>query len=494
MNTSRLTQPILAVLCLGLFLSVTTHAQETIPDNDVIRVYPEHQAPADMTIYEEALHRRAVEVAIWATPAMNYKAMYDSLHETVGMQNNTDVVYHSKIQDWKRALATPSDVTPYGHVFWDLHDGPVVVEIPPTAADGTALFGTLMDTWHRALEDIGVATGYDQGAGAKYLMLPPGYQGYVPESGYKVIRQKTYYGWALLRAFIEDKSEESLKKAAAHFKRVKMYPFSERANPKPNNYIDLADKDIDGIVKYTPDYFAKLHDLMSNEHIEEKDMAMMGMLAAMDIRIGEEYQTTQRRDAIFSDALKDAHEFMINNFKSQILPAFYADKKWTPLAPPGIPVHNFDFDYPSYLDYDRRGALYYDVFSSVKRYGPGNFFLEVAKDSSGQWFDGANDYKLHIDKDVPVSNFWNLTAYDMETAAFIRNMPKAGTGSKVEGLIYNDDGSVDLYIGPKAPKGKEANWIPTDPERKFFLLFRFYGAKPQIFSKQWQLNDLELMK
>ena len=164
MNPSRLTQSILTVLCLGLFLSGTVHAQETIPANDVIRVYPEHQAPADMTIYEEALHRRAMEVAIWATPAMNYKAMYDSLHETVGMQNNTDVVYHSKIQDWKRALATPSDVTPYGHVFWDLHDGPVVVEIPPTAADGTALFGTLLDTWHRALEDYGVATGYDQGA------------------------------------------------------------------------------------------------------------------------------------------------------------------------------------------------------------------------------------------------------------------------------------------------------------------------------------------
>ena len=34
-------------------------------------------------------------------------------------------------------------------------------------------------------------------------------------------------------------------------------------------------------------------------------------------------------------------------------------------------------------------------------------------------------------------------------------------------LQKNDDGSVDIYFGPKAPKGKESNWLPTDPKRRF---------------------------
>ena len=39
----------------------------------------------------------------------------------------------------------------------------------------------------------------------------------------------------------------------------------------------------------------------------------------------------------------------------------------------------------------------------------------------------------------------------------------------------NADGSVDIYFGPKAPAGKESNWIPTDPAREFELMVRLYG-------------------
>ncbi len=57
----------------------------------------------------------------------------------------------------------------------------------------------------------------------------------------------------------------------------------------------------------------------------------------------------------------------------------------------------------------------------------------------------------------------------------------------------NDDGSVDIYFGPKAPAGKESNWLPTDPERRFFLLARFYGPNPEIVNGSFVLNDIELI-
>ncbi|MHC4665213.1 MAG: DUF1214 domain-containing protein [Planctomycetota bacterium] len=56
----------------------------------------------------------------------------------------------------------------------------------------------------------------------------------------------------------------------------------------------------------------------------------------------------------------------------------------------------------------------------------------------------------------------------------------------------NKDGSVDVYFGPKAPKGKESNWVPTAKGRKFFLLFCFYGPKPAALDKSWVLNDIVL--
>jgi hypothetical protein len=58
----------------------------------------------------------------------------------------------------------------------------------------------------------------------------------------------------------------------------------------------------------------------------------------------------------------------------------------------------------------------------------------------------------------------------------------------------NADGSVDIYFGPKPPKGKESNWLPTDPKRRFFLLARFYGPEPAILDGSFLLNNIELAK
>jgi len=51
------------------------------------------------------------------------------------------------------------------------------------------------------------------------------------------------------------------------------------------------------------------------------------------------------------------------------------------------------------------------------------------------------------------------------------------------GLQKNADGSVDLYFAPKAPVGKDCNWVPTDPNGKFEVLFRFYGPKKPLFEQ-----------
>lgn len=55
----------------------------------------------------------------------------------------------------------------------------------------------------------------------------------------------------------------------------------------------------------------------------------------------------------------------------------------------------------------------------------------------------------------------------------------------------NADGSVDIYVGPKAPVGKEANWIYTRPGKKWYPWFRFYGPQKGIFDKSWKLPDIE---
>jgi hypothetical protein len=74
----------------------------------------------------------------------------------------------------------------------------------------------------------------------------------------------------------------------------------------------------------------------------------------------------------------------------------------------------------------------------------------------------------------------------------VRNETKvAEVGSRTEGLISNDDGSVDVYFGPKAPEGKEANWVQTDPTKGWFTYFRLYGPLEGYFDATWPLPDIE---
>jgi hypothetical protein len=119
-----------------------------------------------------------------------------------------------------------------------------------------------------------------------------------------------------------------------------------------------------------------------------------------------------------------------------------------------------------------------------------------AKDAAGAWLDGGEDYKLTVPANVPAKQFRLAIVHDVENASWFTDLPinKEGVASFTQGLEKNQDGSVDVYFGPKAPKGKETNWLPTVPGKKFFLIFRFYGPELSFFNKSWKLNDVEKLK
>ena len=60
--------------------------------------------------------------------------------------------------------------------------------------------------------------------------------------------------------------------------------------------------------------------------------------------------------------------------------------------------------------------------------------------------------------------------------------------------MENKDGSVDFYFGPKAPTGKEGNWIQTVPGKGWFAILRLYGPLDPWFDNEWQPGEIELLK
>ena len=95
---------------------------------------------------------------------------------------------------------------------------------------------------------------------------------------------------------------------------------------------------------------------------------------------------------------------------------------------------------------------------------------------------------------MPVKRFWAVTAYDPVSRSLLDSGGNITVGSLREPTI-NSDGSVDIFFGPKKPKGvSEKNWIKTNPKEGFFAVFRFYGPLEGYLDKTWVLNDLELVK
>jgi hypothetical protein len=111
--------------------------------------------------------------------------------------------------------------------------------------------------------------------------------------------------------------------------------------------------------------------------------------------------------------------------------------------------------------------------------GKGSQYLAAYKDGNGNWLDGKQSYRLHVDANVPVEDSWSVMVYDAESRSMILNDQLPGPDSNKK-LDTNEDGSVDLYFGPKSPKGANNNWIKTLPEQGFFLYFRVYGPKKEF--------------
>ncbi len=441
------------------------------------------------TISERVMHYRAIDSVVWAMPLLNFKQFRDG-HKALGVKQN-DIAYYGKIQDWKFQTATPNNTTPYVNFFWNIEDGPVVVEIPPSA-DGVGIFGTLMDAWQRPIDDVG-AKGRDKGNGAKYVLVPEGYQGPLLPKAY-TYPQRTNNGFAVLRAIIPDASPENLKKAAEFAKKIKVYPLAKANKPPRNKYIDIYGKIMEGTPVLDETIYAELHEIIQEEIVETQNLAMMGLLNKIGIQKGKAFKPDAKTKKIYAAAAPEALEYMIEQYHRVLNPWMYKGKKWSVLMPPGAVETDFSYEFPGYFDYQARGALYYAIITSVKNYGSATFYLDLAETADGEWLDGSKNYKLIVPPNVPAKDFWAVTAYDLETASYIREVPKGSIDSSLAGLKKNKDGSVDIYFGPTAPNGKEANWIPTAEGRRFFLLFRFYGPKPGVFDGNFELNDIELVE
>ncbi|MBR1122223.1 DUF1254 domain-containing protein [Bradyrhizobium lablabi] len=439
---------------------------------------------------ERLTQSRAVEAMIWGMPAVNTDLMrQEMLTKTSGKVNQ--VIYWGRPLDWRNQTLTPNPDVIYFMVFFDTRAaGPIVLEIPPGDADAS-LTGNIDTVWQTALEDVGLH-GVDKGAGGKFVILPPRYSEPIP-AGYTALRPDTFSSYALLRSNMKSHSQADVAASIAYGKRTKVYPLSAAANPPETVFTDVKDVNYDSTIRYDASYFVNLDRVVQSEPWIERDRAMIDQLRSVGIEKGKPFAPDAARRKILAAAAGEAKAMLEKRYDAGF-PPFFPNSQWMfPTLQEAIDGQGTTYADPEKYAVDARALLYTYGYVAIKRPGTAQFYLISIRDKEGKSFDGGKTYRLRVPPNAPVDQYWSITAYDRQTHALIKNMSRASRSSNAADVQKNADGSIDIYFGPKAPAGKESNWVPTDPERGFELMLRVYGPRKEFFEKAWVLPDVERM-
>jgi len=435
-------------------------------------------------VWDQLDFGRAVECMIMCAPAASLNGFRRSIRQW-GRDNETMIYWHGRM-DSKVLILTPNTTVVYAFMWIDLKDGPMVIETPPN------VLGIIDNFWFHYVTDFGNA-GPDKGKGGKYLLVPPGYEGDIPD-GYIVRKSETYGHWLAMRGFMKNfEADPVVKNMKDHFR---LYPLGQ--SPKEVNWINVSMKAFNTLHAQDITFFEEVNEVVQEEPPAAWDPEVLGLLASIGIEKGKPFAPDARMARILSDAAAwstAAQRTILFRNRNENVVIWPGSKSWEIGFAGGS--HEFAKDGVRLINERTRFHFYATgITPAMVRppVGAGSQYLIGLRDSEGRPLDGDKTYRIHIPPNVPAKRFWDITLYDNQTRSLVQtDQPFPGVTSSDPDTVKNDDGSYDVYIGPEKPKGK-VNWIQSIPGKGWNLLWRIYGPTQVWYDKAWRPSEIELVE
>jgi hypothetical protein len=411
-----------------------------------------------------------------------------ALHQgfrSVGVEDNSVLIFPT-LMDSKSLFLTANADTVYFMTVLNLTKGPMVVEVPPHS------LGTFDDMWFRFIIDGG-APGPDRGQGGKYLILAPGYDGPIPDSGYFVGRSRTTRVFYFGRSFLE--KDDPAPVVGLVKKTLKIYPYTPggygtslatllegkvksgpAGDPAPTKFTDASGKSFNTVPTRDYTFYEMLDKLVQEEPADSLDPELMGQIAAIGIVKGKPFKPDARMKKILIDAAvvanATAQTLNMNPRESEGF-AYYPDSAWMNM----LFVGGYDFETPPPLvtkdrikpfpstgarKLNSRTAFFvaYTVITPamcMRLTGIGSQYLIATLDAEKKYFDGGKTYKFTLPPGIPEKNFRSLTLYDNQTRSMLQTgqpFPKVGS------LGYPRGAPLRIPTGP--PPSISARSFPRE--------------------------------
>ena len=466
-------------------ISTPDHVETSIGELTFVDGAPTHETVE--RVYDYLDTARGVEVFLNAMPGASVQALVRG-PEAIGQQRSHQVVIFDELMSSESLFLTGNTSTLYALPVLDLRtDGPTVVEVPP------GMLGAFNDMWFRYIGDVGPA-GPDRGAGGSYLLLPPGYEGDIPD-GYFVYRSRTFGVWTFMRGSVADGLEAG---AANITENLKVYPLARRENPPEMEFISGSGKAFNTVHPNNFTFYEHVAELVQEESDEMLDVETRGLLASIGIEKGRPFAPDERMKRILTDAVAIANAtaraivWYPRAEGARIYPD--TDSSWMM----GWESKDVFFERNGARNLNARVMFHYPYTAvtpamAVSVPGKGSDYAIAYVDADKAPFDGSQIYRLHLPPDVPVNDFWAVTLYDTQTRSQLQTSQRfPSVGSNDEHIAANPDGSYDIYFAPEAPEGREHNWLQTIPGKSWFVALRMYGPEQAWIEKTWRPGEVAL--
>ena len=402
----------------------------------------------------------------------------------IGPENQLRMVRQFPNAQFKEVVR-PNVDTLYTTAFISMKEGPWAFEMP--ANNKRYELMPFMDAWTNVFASPGTRTSGNQGG--TYLLAGPEWNGQVPK-GMTLLKSPTDMVWLIGRTQTNGTADFATVHELQNRLRLSKWPqppdslsasTDSKRDAQPSWQVST-EPSLTPVAQMkalnTTEFFNRLMKLMVSNPPSPEDAPLLARLAQLEIKPGQAVHLSGSNALSFSLGRWIANQRVMKalNTKAQ-------DGSWS---------------YPP-LNLGRYGTDY-NTRAAVAMVGLGANLPEdaaypnTALDHQGQSLNGKHRYRLHFAANAlpPVKAFWSITAYGADEFLIDNPLQRFAIGDR-DPLVFNADGSLDLWVQATPPSQKEAaaNWLPVQMGAPFLLNARLYWPEDKALNGQWKMPVVE---